>query len=50
MYKIGYKVQYYNNTIYTYNRSLAINLAKKANTQVITVSAEKVKKAIDISI
>lgn len=48
--KIGYKVNYYNNTIYTYNRELAYKLAEKAQTEVKKVSTKEVKKAIDISI
>lgn len=47
---IGYKVNYYNNIIYTYNRALAYRLAEKAQTEVRKVSTKEVKKAIDISI
>lgn len=48
---IGYVVKYGNNQkLYTYNRLLAIKFAEKKKGEVKPVSAENIKKAIDISI
>lgn len=47
-----YIVKYYNNTICTYNRSLAISLSKKSGNDITVkrMSEEKIKKLIDKNI
>ena len=46
--KMGYVVIYKEQKFYTYNRILAIKIAKKYNGEIKKISSEKTKKVLDI--